>query len=96
MPLFGEVPLLSMGSSDDYSGYIARFNYRYYCVSCIRNIESVSKMQKCIHCSSINLILLKEKDVKEGVPLSKKISAFLESFNAKAPKRRSKEELPTN
>ena len=101
MPLFAEFQMLPIGSADDHARYMAKYNYRYYCVSCIRSIEAIQKIEKCIHCSSSNLILLMEKEVKEKVPWQSRLVKFMQAFQQKTDKsRRSffsrpKEELPT-
>ncbi len=88
MPLFANFPMLPAGSIDDHARYLARFNYRYYCVSCIRNIESEKKMGKCVHCSGTNLILLMEKEAKEKMPWNVRIDRFIRSLKMPAVKTR--------
>lgn len=99
MPLFAEFPMLPMGSVDDHARYLSKFNYRYYCVNCIRNIEAVQKLEKCVHCNSTNLILLMEKEVKEKVSWGERINKVLKAVQQKqvthSSLRKSKEELPT-
>lgn len=94
--------MLPIGSIDDHARYLSKYNYRYYCVSCIRSIESVQRLEKCVHCNSSNLILLMEKEVKEKVPWQARLMKLLRSFQKTASNERhpffmraSKEELPT-
>lgn len=101
MPLFADFQMLPIGSADDHARYMAKYNYRYYCVSCIRSIESIQKIDKCQYCSSSNLILLMEKEVKEKVPWQERVKKFMQAFQQKPDKNRrsflkSKEELPTH
>lgn len=98
MPLFGEFPMLDIGSADNHARYLARYNYRYYCVSCIRNIEAVKKLEKCVHCSGSNLILLMEREVKESAPWQERLLRLLKRVST--PEQRiafgkPKEEMPT-
>ncbi len=104
MPLFADFPLLDMGSADGHARYLSEYNYRYYCVMCIRNIESKQKLEKCVHCNSANLILLMKKEVKEKIPWTKRIAKLLQTIQTEKPKKplfkfdrfaKAKEELPT-
>lgn len=100
MPIFADFPMLPLGSADDHARYAARFNYRYYCVQCIRSIESVARVDKCVHCSSTNLILLMQKEVKEKQSWQQRLAKFLKALSEKRPAKpgfsfRSGEELPT-
>lgn len=95
MPVFADFPMLPMGSADDHARYLSQFNYRYYCVMCIRNIESISKLEKCVHCNSTNLILLMEKEVKPSISWQERIIKFLEGLRLKEVAAISGEELPT-
>ncbi len=85
MPVFADFPLLPMGSVDEHAQYMSRFNYRYYCASCIRSIESESRLDKCVHCKGTNLILLMEKEKKESAPFSVRIAKFIHSLKKPAP-----------
>ena len=98
MPLFADFSMLPIGSADDQSRYLAKYNYRYYCVSCIRSMETVKKADKCAHCSGTNLILLMEKEVKESMPWQLRLAKLLQAVRSDKPlfgTMKSKEELPT-
>jgi hypothetical protein len=59
-------------------------------------MDSTEKLEKCAYCSSTNLILLKEKEIKEKVKLQERIGKLVASFRAVSLRaEKPKEEMPT-